>query len=300
MQLPAFLNPGDDTPEAVVDHPRVAILPLPYEGTVSWHGGTAEGPRALLEASAQVETWDEMLECEPCRVGIVTHPAPTMPEGAEQAVEVARTETAALLDKDLYPVAIGGEHSLSYGVYRALAERYDDLGVVQFDAHADLRDSYEGTPFSHASVMARIREHTDRVVQLGIRALSGEEARRVRQCDWSVGYMHDIRSGMFDVESAIDRLPQNIFITFDVDAMDLSVIRSTGTPDPGGFSWAEAMEMLEMIYRRKTVVGFDVMELAAGDAASAYAAARLVYRLIGFRFRDELPPCRAESNWKSR
>lgn len=250
---------------------RVAILPLPYEGTVSWLGGTAAGPGALLAASTQVELYDERLGVQITdRVDVRTYAAPDMPASPAAAIAVAQRSVGEALARGSWPVAIGGEHSLSLGVYRALALRGPDLGVVQIDAHADLREEYEGEPLSHACVMARIREHTDAVVQLGIRSLSKEEAEVARERRYLLGTMHALRSGRFDADAALESLPERVFLTFDVDALALSLVRATGTPEPGGFEWDEILALLGHVFRHKTVVGVDVMELGGGDPASAF------------------------------
>ena len=192
--------PAEDAP----DEPAVTVLPLPYEGTVSWGRGAAAGPAALLEASTQVEWWDEVLEREPCQVGVETAPAPVMPEAPAEAVEVARQETARILERGRFPVVLGGEHSLSLGVYQALAERHPGLGVVQLDAHADLRDQYDGHKYSHACVMARVREQTDAVVQLGVRSLSRREAARMQGREgWRMGRQQRLTAGTDDVARAL-------------------------------------------------------------------------------------------------
>lgn len=277
----SFLDLARYPAKGAPDEPAVTVLPLPYEGTVSWGRGAAAGPAALLEASTQVEWWDEVLEREPCQVGIETAPAPAMPGAPAEAVELARVETARILDRGRFPVVLGGEHSLSLGVYLALAERHPGLGVVQLDAHADLREQYEGHKNSHACVMARVREQTDAVVQLGVRSLSRREATRIRQEGLAVGMMHDLRAGRFDAREALEALPDKIFLTFDVDALDLSLVRATGTPEPGGFDWQEINALLRLIFETRQVIGLDVMELCGGDPASAFCVARLVNRMIG-------------------
>ncbi|MBM4149789.1 MAG: agmatinase [Lentisphaerae bacterium] len=277
-----FLDLDPSLPEGAPDSASVVVQPIPYDGTASWGKGASEGPAAIIEASCQVEFYDELLRREPREAGIWTAPAPAVPADPSAAVETARAATASIVESGRLPVILGGEHSLSYGVYLALAARWPDIGVVQFDAHADLREEYSGTRFSHASVMARIREHTDRVVQLGIRSLSGEEAAEIAANRWQVGFMHEIRSGGFDLERALSGLPEHVFVTFDVDALDLSLVRSTGTPEPGGFTWTEVTGMLSRIFGMRKVVGFDLMELCGGDPASAFCAARLTHRMIGW------------------
>jgi len=282
---PQFLGlPTHVAQDGRSDGPRVEVLPLPFEGAVSWGRGAAQGPAAFLDASTQVELYDEVLEFEPSRVGVVTRNIGGTPAEAEAAQEIAYLETGRTLSRGRFPVVIGGEHSLSYGVYRALAEHHPGLGVIQLDAHADLREAYEGNRFSHACVMARIREHTDDVLQLGIRSLSAAEAARISEQELAVGMMHDLRSGLFDVGAALEALPPRVFLTLDVDVLDLSLVRSTGTPEPGGFTWTEINELLEEIFTTKTVVGLDAMELCGGDPPSAFTVARLVQRMIGWRF----------------
>lgn len=285
--LPPFLGlqphcEGSDSDRG----PRVEVVPLPFEGTVSWGRGAAQGPAAFLDASTQVELYDEVLGFEPSRVGVVTRNLPGAPADAEAAQEIARQETTRALSRGCFPVVVGGEHSLSHGVYRALAQQHPGIGVIQLDAHADLRESYENNRFSHACVMARIREHTDDVLQLGIRSLSSGEATRIADERLAVGMMHTMRSGAFDVRAGLDALPEQVFLTLDVDALDLSLVRSTGTPEPGGFTWTEINDLLALIFATKSVVGLDVMELCGGDPPSAFTVARLVQRMIGWRFRS--------------
>ena len=273
------------------DGARVAVIPLPFEGTVSWQAGAAGGPDALLEASAQVELYDEVLDVQISdAIGIRTCSPPEMPDDPQGAITAAEHAVQAALDDDLWPVAIGGEHSLSLGVYRALASRYGEIGVIQLDAHADLRESYDGTRYSHACVMARIRERTDAVLQLGIRSLSIEEARAARRRGYDLRFMHRLREDCLDIGDALVRLPPQVYLTLDVDALDLSLVRATGTPEPGGFTWEEVGLVLEQIFNRKQVVGVDVMELCGSDPPSAFCAARLVHRMIGLRFAGEVGP----------
>ena len=283
-EFPSFFNLTGEL--ANFDSAKVAILPVPYEKTVSFLPGTAGGPRALLEASEQMEDYDEALGQIPCRVGIHTCDPLSLPEEPREALAQIEDKVGSLLDDSKFPVVIGGEHSISVATVRALRKVCPKLGVVQLDAHADLRSSYEGSPHSHASVMARIREETADVVQLGIRAVSSGEMDRVRSEGLCVGFLHEMRDNRFDWRAAVAALPEHIFVTFDVDVMDLSVIRATGTPEPGGLSWQEASDILTHLFTTKRVVGFDLVELCGGDVPSAYSAARLVYRMIGLAFQD--------------
>ena len=248
---------------------------------MTWGQGAEEGPGAILEASGQVELWDEVLAMEPARVGIATAAAPAMPADPGEAVDVACHAVRAVLGSGRFPVCLGGEHSLSAGCVRAVLEAYPDAGVIQLDAHADLRDRYEGSGHNHACVMARIREMTGNVLQLGIRSLSQGEAQRIRAESLAVGFMHALRGGTFDLEAALAALPARVYVTLDVDVIDPALVRSTGTPEPGGASWDEINAWLARIFAAKEVIGFDAMELCGGDPVSAFTVARLVYRMIG-------------------
>lgn len=283
-----FLSPPEGFCD--LDKAKVVVVPFPYEGGVSWGKGAALGPQAVLESSQQLEFYDEVLECEPFQVGIATLAAPVVPKEPGAMLHLLHDIVAELLGEEKFVVVIGGDHSITGGFFNALAERRQALGVVQFDAHADLRSAYMGDPLSHACVMARIREKTPHTVQVGIRSLSRDEADLIRKSNLQVGFMHHLRAGRFDFEAALATLPETVFLTIDVDVFDWSVIRSTGTPEPGGMLWNEAMDLLTLLFERKHVVGFDVVELSSGgdDPNSAFAVAKLIYRLIGMKFRGML------------
>lgn len=274
-----------------------AILPFPYEGGVSYGHGTGAAPKAILQASAYVEFYDEVLKAEPFRMGIATLAAPAIPKNPEGMVNTLYEKTRALLQDDKFVVVLGGDHSISSGFFRALLERHGRLSCIQLDAHSDLREEYEGSRLSHASVMARIREMTPHALQLGIRAQCIEEAQAIAAHNWPVITMHDYRKGGFDLDAALTALPDPVFVTVDLDAFDLSVIHTTGTPEPGGFTWDEALELLEKIFMRKNVVGFDLVELAydEADRNSAFCSARLAYKMLGFKLAAEV--ARGKLSW---
>ena len=272
---------------------KVVIFPFPYEGGVSYGKGASKAPDAVINASRYLELYDEVLEFEPCRAGICTVMPPLVPSDHEDAVSKVYGTARSILEDEKYLVLLGGDHSISSGFFKALSERYKDLAVVQIDAHADLRDTYEGSPFSHACVMSRIRETTSYTLQIGIRSMSLEEAERVKRENLPLCTMHDYRRGCFDLEKALDSLPEKVFLTFDVDAFDWSVVSSTGTPEPGGFSWDEAIGLLQVIFSEKDVVGFDVVELSHSDIDrnSPFAVAKLIYKMIGFRLANQHLGC---------
>ncbi|HNW61025.1 MAG TPA: agmatinase [bacterium] len=290
-----FLAPEPEF--AAYDTAAVAILPFPYEGGVSYGHGTAAAPQAILEASAYVEFYDEVLKAEPYRMGIATVAAPQIPRQPEEMIRTLYETTRALLVDGKFVVVLGGDHSISSGYFKSLLEKHGRLSCIQLDAHSDLREEYEGSRLSHASVMARIREMTPHALQLGIRAQCIEEAQAIAANHWPVCTMHDFRKGVFDVDAAIAALPDPVFITVDVDAFDLSVIHSTGTPEPGGFAWDEALDLLNRIFMRKKVVGFDLVELAydENDRNSAFCTARLAYKMLGFKLAAEV--ARGKLSW---
>ncbi len=266
---------------------RVTVVPVPFEQTTSYMQGTRRGPEAIIDASGYVELYDEELDKEIYTVGIHTMPPLLFDAHIEDDFRMITDQFRELLDAGKFVVALGGEHSISYPVFRAFQGRYKKLSVVQLDAHADLRDEYEESKYSHACVMRRIREHTDRVEQVGIRSLSVEEARLIQKHQWRVTYAHHIRQNGFPQELA-DRLEEHVFITIDLDYFDPSIIPSTGTPEPGGFYWQETLEFLRQIFRKRNVVGFDVVELSPikGLAHPDFMAARLVYKLLGYKFAE--------------
>lgn len=264
------------------------VLPVPYEGTTSWGGGAAGGPAALLEASRYVELYDEELDAEPFTAGVATlpHLQLTRAGPAEAVRELREVYDALLLEVDgRFIVTLGGEHSLSSAPALAWLERLDgDLSILQVDAHADLRDSYGGTPWNHACVMRRILEHTDRIVSVGVRSLTAEERDVMRERELTSVFAEELR-GEGWVDETLDALSDNVYLTFDVDFFDPSVLPATGTPEPGGGGWWDALDLLRALFRRRNVVGADVVELAPreGQEASAFLAAKLVYKMIGYR-----------------
>ncbi len=270
---------------------KIVVLPVPYEHTVSYGGGTGRGPRAILDASRYVEFYDEELETELCaRVGIATLGPLALGKSTDaKAIAKIRAAVEKLLGDGKFVAVLGGEHTISQAPIRAHLDRYPDLSVLQFDAHADLRQAYEGTPYSHACVMARVCEFVDpaRVVQVGIRALSPEEAQFIRTSGITTFYAHQIRATEEWTAAVLPRLSQNVYVTFDVDAFDPPLMPSTGTPEPNGLLWPETMKLLRLIGEQKRIVGFDVVEFAPhrGVPHPDYTAAKLTYKLMNYAFR---------------
>ena len=272
---------------------KIAVLPVPYEHTVSYGGGTGRGPKAILDASRYVEFYDEELGTELCkRVGITTLPPIAFGKSADAKAMTKIYEAVKKLIVDGKFVAVlGGEHTVSQAPIKAHLEKYPDLSVIHFDAHADLRDSYEGSKYSHASVMARVCEFMDpsRIVQVGIRALSLEEAEFIRSSGITTLYAHQIRAAAEDwIPAVLPKLTQHVYVTFDVDAFDPPIMPSTGTPEPNGLFWPETMRLLRLIGEQKKIVGFDVVEFAPNKGVQHpdYTAAKLTYKMMNYAFNE--------------
>jgi agmatinase len=264
----------------------VVVLPVPYEGGVSYGKGAARGPQAILEASTQVEVYDSLLGDEPYRTGIATLAPLTVLDGDSVGMyEAVRSACKALLAEGKFVVLLGGDHSVSVPYCRAFSEHFGAISVVQFDAHADLREEYESSRVSHACTMTRIREITQDTLQVGVRSLSAEEASRIDEEALSVCSVRQLRDNGGYLGKMLPSIPDPVFLTIDVDVFDWSVVWSTGTPEPGGLLWDEALRLFGEVFGRCTVAGFDVVELAPrnGDVNSPFAVARLVNHLIGLR-----------------
>lgn len=266
----------------------VVILPVPYEATVSYMGGTRFGPRALLHASRFVELFDHELDAEPYTIGIHTLP-PLLLSGAgpEAALGELREAMDPLVASGKFIIVLGGEHSVSGPPILAHADRLggERLTVLQLDAHADLRDEYEGTPFSHACVMHRVHERVD-LVQVGIRSLTAEERALQRRRRMTVVFGHELAAPGW-IDRVVAALGPDVYLTIDVDYFDPALMPSTGTPEPGGGTWGPTLQLLDRVFRERRVVGCDVVELAPlpGLVAPDFLAAKLVYKLIGFHAR---------------
>ena len=270
----------------------VVILPVPYEATVSYQGGTKHGPRAILEASRYIELYDQELDAEPAEVGVATLPALHLSgAGPEAAVRELREAYDAVLDAagDRLVILLGGEHSITSAPVLAHAARAKARGkrlsVLQFDAHSDLRLEYEGSPYSHAAVMARCMEEAD-IVSVGIRALTREERELIRERDsLTTIFAEEMWNDEAWIDRALAALGDTVYLTFDVDYFDPSLIPATGTPEPGGPPWYPTLKLLRRVFAEKTVVGVDVVELApiGGNAAPDFVVAKLIYKMIGYR-----------------
>jgi len=263
----------------------VAFVPAPFDQTTSYLPGTRFGPRAILEASRQVEFYDEELDREPYRIGIATleevEVEPADPEAGLARLESVVRELAA---RGIVPFTLGGEHSLTIAPVRALQARYPGLAVLQLDAHLDLRDQYQGTRLSHASVMRRVRDLGVPTVAVGIRSVSKEEADYVHAQNAPVFLAREIRRDGLPVDAILDLLPNPVYVSVDLDAFDPAYVPAVGTPEPGGLTWDEGTRLLRAVCERRQVVGCDIVELCPiqGQPASDFFAAKLANKIVGY------------------
>jgi agmatinase len=260
------------------------ILPVPYEQTTTYQTGTKNAPQAILLASQEVETFDEELEFEAYPAGICTlEQMEVTASGPENMIKRINRSIRELTDKDKRVVMLGGEHTISIGAVEAFKAKFPHLSVLQMDAHADLRDSYQDNRYSHACVMRRIGELTD-FVGLGIRNLSQEEYEFIRQDRDKFFFAKELRSDNRWKEKVLEKLGPDVYLTLDLDVLDPSIMPSVGTPEPGGLLWYQTLEFLKKLVDQKNIVGFDVVELCPlpGFVATDFLAAKLVYKIITY------------------
>lgn len=275
-----------DAPFCDPDTARVTIIPAPLEYSVCYMEGTERGPQAILDASSQMELYDEELDCCPIEVGVYTRPALDY-RGMNHAAALKATGEAAreVLRRGQLPLILGGEHSLSAPPIAVTREFYPDLTVVHIDAHGDLRDEYEGTPLSHASIERRVVDMGIPLTEIGIRSFSPEEAEFMKtRPDVAVVWGYRMANGTATIPW--QRLSQHTYLTIDLDALDPAEMPAVGTPEPGGLHWYQLLDIVRELCQRTTIVGMDVVELCPmeGQTRADFLAAKLVYKLIGYRF----------------
>ena len=281
------LDPEDCDPRRAA----VLVLPAPYEATVSYGGGTRRGPQAIIDASGTVELYDHEAGDEPYRVGVATaDPVPLSVAGPETALRELRRAYAATLRPGRFVILLGGEHSVSTAPILEHAARLRRQGrrlaVLQLDAHGDLRNTWEGSRWSHACAMRRVVEQVD-LVQVGIRAIAAEERAVMRRHGVTTVFAHEMQGGDGWIDRAVKALGRDVYVTVDIDYFDPSLVPSTGTPEPGGGTWYPTLRLLERVFRTRHVIAADVVELAPipGLVAPDFLAAKLVYKLIGYHAR---------------
>jgi len=268
------------------ENSRVTVIQVPYEATVSYKKGTKNGPKAIIEASNHLELYDQELDAEPYTIGIHTL-APLSVEGLapEAMTEAVRQQIAFVINHNRFPVILGGEHSITLGIVKAFQERYPMLSVLQLDAHADLRNSYLGSSYSHACVMRRISEQC-RFLGLGIRSLSAKEAQYLKSQSLKLISSQEIEEKKTWKDLVSRVLSDEVYLTIDLDVLDPSIMPAVGTPEPGGLRWGDILEILQFVAENKKILGMDVVELCPlpNQVAPDFLAAKLVYKIIGYVF----------------
>jgi len=285
LKYPLFL--GSEIEQPNPDQALFHVLPVPYEKTVSYGGGTYLGPSAILKASWQLEEWDG--KSKPCDAGIYTCAPVDCSVAAEKVIGNIATATAKIIKHGAMPVIFGGEHTVTYGVLKGLRDAgITDFGIVQIDAHADLRDAYEDNPLSHASVMKRAVDMGIPLYQLGIRAFCEEEIATRKAFNVHHQDAEELVPNRIQSITLPDDFPSKVFFTLDIDGMDPSVFPSTGTPVPGGLDWYQTLNLFESIAQQREIIGFDIMEFAPikGFHAYDFAAAMLTYKMMGIVQRN--------------
>lgn len=265
---------------------RVVVLPVPYESTTSYQAGTRDAPHEIIWASRNVELYDEELGKETYKIGIHTldEMVPLL-GNADAMIEELYRVSSQIVQQNKFLVTLGGEHAITSPLVRAHLEKYPSLAVLQIDAHADLRESYEGCKHSHASAMRRVVEYCP-VVHVGIRNISLEEVQALPKLKSKIFYMKDMVKDPKWFEKVVDELPEHVYFTIDIDGMDSSLMPSTGTPEPGGMSWQDVMNLSRELTHRRNVVGLDLVELCpqAGVKAPNFLCAKMIYKLLGYIF----------------
>ncbi len=271
---------------ASLESSKIVLVPVPYDGTSTWGKGADKGPEAFLHASENMELYDIETDTEVYKQGIHLVDAVTENSSPEAMVNAVHEVIKSNIKRNKFVTMFGGEHSVSIGAIRAFNECYDDLTVLHIDAHADLRKEYEGTPYNHACALHEANE-TTHLVQVGIRSMDSTE-KTVMNPD-NVFFAHDMAVDDYWMDTVIELLGDNVYITFDLDALDPSIMPSTGTPEPGGLFWYETLTFLKSVFEQKNVVGFDIVELCPNevDKSSDFLAAKLYYKMLSYKFQEQ-------------
>lgn len=274
---------GIEDKYASLDTAKIVLIPVPYDGTSTWVKGADKGPDAFLKASENMELYDIETNSEVYKKGVYLAPAITENSSPEKMVDAVHKTTKNYIKQDKFVTIFGGEHSVSIGTIRAFNECFEDLTVVHIDAHADLRPQYQGTTCNHACAVYEASQKTN-LIQVGIRSMDIEE--RNHMDEFQTYFAHQIQNDDEWMEDAVHKMTNNVFITFDLDAFDPSIMPSTGTPEPGGLYFYETLEFLRLIYRKKNVVGFDIVELCPNEQekSSDFLAAKLYYKMLSYKF----------------
>ncbi len=280
----------DEEQYSSLDAARILILPVSYEGTVSYGTGTGAGAMAIVDASRNMELYEEETDTEVYKLGIHTLPEFTPRETPDAMMADLYDYAKKLLELDKFVCMLGGEHSVSAPIIKAHNEKFENMSVLQIDAHADLRDTYDGTSHSHASIMARVvKDLRIPSVQVGIRSISADEAKALKEgLPTKIFWARDIVGKTDWIDDAIDSLTENVYLTIDIDGLDPSIVPTTGTPEPGGLGWYETLSLIRKLADNKRVVGMDLVEYSYFEHydSPAFLCSKLVYKSLSYIFRD--------------
>ena len=271
------------------DESAVVVLPVPVDRTTSYVGGTRNGPHEILQASSHMELWDDEMRTDVHGIGIFTLPEMELPFGEmEPLLDEIERVAYEIISRDKFLVSLGGEHSITPPLVSAAARKYPGMSVLQIDAHADMRDAYMGTRHNHACAMRRTLQHA-RLTQVGIRSLSTEEAEILPKLNTTVFYDASMRRDPAWIDRVVESLAEDVYISIDVDGLDPAIMPATGTPEPGGLSWAEITMLLRTVAARRRIVSADVVELSPipGMVAPTFLCAKLIYKLLTYRFASD-------------
>ncbi|MCH2032434.1 MAG: agmatinase [Tenacibaculum sp.] len=272
---------------AKLENAKIVVIPVPYDGTSTWQKGADKGPEAFLDASENMELFDIETKSEVYKEGVYLADAVEEDNSPESMVEAVHETTKKYIIKNKFVTIIGGEHSISIGTVRAFDECFNNLTVLHIDAHADLRKEYEGSSCNHACAMYEASLNTN-LVQVGIRSMDKSEMSSMNLD--KTFFAHDMAINEYWMDEVLEQLTDNVFISFDLDALDPSIMPSTGTPEPGGLLWYETLEFLKLVFEQKNVVGFDIVELCPNeiDKSSDFLAAKLYYKMLSYKFSIEV------------
>lgn len=271
---------------AKLETANVVLIPVPYDGTSTWQKGADKGPNTFLNASENMELYDIETDSEVYKQGIYLAEPITVNATPEALVDAVHQETKSYIKKNKFVTVFGGEHSISIGTIRAFNEMFPSLTVLHIDAHADLRKSYDGSSCNHACAVYEASQNTN-LIQVGIRSMDIKE-KSIMNLDKTY-FAHEMAMDDSWMYLAIDQMTDNVFITFDLDAFDPSIMPSTGTPEPGGLLWYETLDFLKKVFKEKNVVGFDIVELCPNevDKSSDFLAAKLYYKMLSYKFQSD-------------
>ena len=264
------------------EHSKIAVLPVAFDETSSWGKGSDRGPKAIIEASMNMELYDLETSSEVYKNGIFTS-AEIISNSSEDMIKSVYQRVKEFIRDEKFVVTLGGEHTVSLPAIKAHHENYNDLSILQLDAHSDMRDSYLGDKYSHACVMARVKELTDDIISIGIRSLDSSELASIKKDN--VFFAEDIYNSKEWIGKAVEKLNKNVYITLDLDVFDPSIMPSTGTPEPGGLDWYTVIELLKEVCKNRNLIGFDVVELMPTECKSSdFLAAKLIYKLLSYKY----------------